>query len=45
MINLAPENAAQHVSKMEMPPRKAGEGVLRVGESSLYPSILTASLA
>lgn len=45
MIHLAPENSAQHVSRMEMPPRKAGDVVLRVGESSLYPSILTAALA
>lgn len=37
-MNLAPENAAQHVSRMELPPQKAGDGVLRVGESSLYPA-------
>lgn len=45
VINLLSENAAQHMSRMELPPQTAGDRVLSVRESPLYSSILTAALA
>lgn len=44
MINPVPENAAPHGSRMELPPREAGDQELRVGESSICPSVLTVAL-